>query len=813
MRSAGLGDSRAIPRGHDWIWEYDANDPLIEGQQEALCTLGNGYFATRGSVPEAVADEVHYPATYVAGIYNRLRAEVAGRVVENESLVNAPNWLCLSLRPEGSLWLGDEGNEVLSHKQHLDMYRGLLVRRIRWRDPEGRITRLVQRRFVSMRDPHLAALETTVVAENWDGRLEVRTALDGRVTNSGVARYRALGSAHLTPLEAGVDRNVMYLLMETNQSRIRIATAARTTLLRSGQQIDLEPSVTREKSYIGEHFVVEIGREQELIVEKIIALFTSRDMAISEPLWEARQWAGNVAGGFDELLDRHALAWSNLWRRSVIRLGADHDLAKLTNLHTFHLLQTVSENSIGLDVGIPARGLHGEAYRGHVFWDELFVFPFLTLRFPELARSLLLYRYRRLDQARRMATAAGYAGAMFPWQSGSDGREETQTWHVNPLTGQWRTDSSRLQRHINAAIVACLWHYYQATGDMQFLRFYGAEMILEIARFWASVSSYNHSLDRYEMKAVMGPDEFHERYPGHSQAGLDNNAYTNLMAVWCLCRAAEVLETLPPAFAQEITTRLGIHPPELDRWEQISRKMRVCFHDDVMSQFEGYEDLDELDWGHYRDKYGDIGRLDRILEAEGDSPDRYKVAKQADVIMLFYLLSAEELSELLERLGYDYDKELIHRNCEYYMPRTAHGSSLSRVVHAWVTARRDRKASWDLFVQGLHSDVAQVRGGTTAEGVHLGAMAGTIDLLQRCYTGLELRGDVLRFHPAIPAEVGSIEFDIRYRGYLLHLEFTTDVARVHVDAAEGGPVNIEISHVAKSLLPGQALEVKLGQVR
>ena len=135
-----------------------------------------------------------------------------------------------------------------------------------------------------------------------------------------------------------------------------------------------------------------------------------------------------------------------------------------------------------------------------------------------MARSLLLYRYRRLDQARRAATAAGYAGAMFPWQSGSDGREETQTMHLNPLSGRWREDPSRLQRHVNAAIVASIWHYYQATGDIQFLRFYGAEMILEIARFWASMSTYNHSLDRYEIKGVMGPDEFHERYPDRRRA-------------------------------------------------------------------------------------------------------------------------------------------------------------------------------------------------------------------------------------------------------------------------------------------------------
>ena len=795
--------------GNEWLWGYEGLDPDMEGQREALCTLGNGYFATRGAAPEAVADGVHDPATYIAGVYNRLRAEVAGRTVENESLVNAPNWLCLSVRPEGGQWLGDEGNEILSHHQQLEMDRGLLVRRTRWRDTDGRVTRLTQRRFVSMRDPHLAALQTTVVPENWTGFVEVRSALDGRVTNSGVARYRSLGAVHLTPLEAGADGSLTWVEVQTNQSHVRIAAAARTRVFRDGRLVELEPIHSTDGGYVEQRFVADVRQGDELMIEKVAALFTSRDMAISEPLWQAREWAGGVAGSFDELLGRHAQAWSSLWGRSAIRLGADHDLGQLTNLYAFHILQTVSENSIGLDVGIPARGLHGEAYRGHVFWDELFVFPLLILRFPELARSLLLYRYRRLDQARRAATAAGCAGAMFPGQSGSDGREETQSMHLNPRSGRWREDPSRLQRHVNAAIVASIWYYYQATGDIQFLRFYGAEMILEIARFWSSTATYNHSLDRYEIKGVMGPDEFHEGYPDRAEPGLDNNAYTNLMAVWCLQRAAEVLDTLPPSFAREITDRLGIYRPELDRWERIGRRMRVCFHENVISQFEGYERLDELDWDRYRSTYGDIDRLDRILEAEGDSPDRYKVAKQADVVMLFYLLSAEELAGLLERLGYDYDKELVHRNFEYYARRTGHGSSLSRVVHAWVAARRDREMSWNFFVRGLHGDVTGVRGGTTAEGIHLGAMAGLIDLLQRCYTGLELRHNVLFFNPLIPPEVGSIEFDIRYRGYLLHLRFTTELARFDLDTAAGSPITIDIKGVTSTVLPGQTLEVKI----
>ncbi len=315
---------------------YEGWDAGLEGQREALCTLGNGYFATRGAAAEATADGVHYPGTYVAGVYNRLRSEVAGRVVENESLVNAPNWLPMSFRAEGGGWFGGEGSEVLSHYQELDMYRGVLVRRTRWRDADDRVVQVTSRRFVSMRDPHLAGLETTVVAENWEGRLEVRSALDATVGNNGVARYRALGTVHLTPLGSGADDSkVIWLEVETNQSRIRIAVAARTRLFRLGEQLELPSEHSQSDGYIEQRFGVDIGRGEEIIVEKIAALFTSKDMAISEPLLQAREWAGGVAGSFEELLDRHAVVWSHLWRRCRIdfyrrsRLVQDHQPAHL----------------------------------------------------------------------------------------------------------------------------------------------------------------------------------------------------------------------------------------------------------------------------------------------------------------------------------------------------------------------------------------------------------------------------------------------------------------------------------------------------
>jgi len=790
--------------------DLDGWSPEQVGLYEALGTVGNGYVATRGAAPETTADGVHYPGTYFAGVFNRLTTEVEGHRVENESIVNAPNWLALTFRADGGAWFGDEGTSVLEHHLAFDLRRCLLTRRARLRDPEGHVVRLVQRRFVSMRDRHLAGLQTTIVAENWSGRLEVRSALDGTVRNTGVARYRDLDDLHLSHVEAGAhDDEVVYLTVETNQSHIRIAEAARTRLFRDDEQVVAPGEVVTADRYVAQQFRIDVVSGDEVVVEKIVALFTSRDEGISEPGLEARDWAANFGESFDTLFVRHAIEWHHLWNRMQIEIGTDGDVASLVHLLELHVLQTVSDNSVGSDVGVPARGLHGEAYRGHVFWDEVFVFPFLSLRFPQLTRALLLYRYRRLDQARRNAAEAGYAGAMFPWQSASNGRDETQTLHLNPKSGRWLPDASHLQRHVNAAVSLNIWQYFQASADLEFLRDFGAEMILEIARFWASIATYNHGLDRYEINGVMGPDEYHEGYPDRDEPGLDNNAYTNIMAVWCLCRAFDVLEVLPPVSAQELKELLGITEAELDHWNDISHKMRVCFHDGVISQFEGFEHLEELDWEHYRQVYGDIHRLDRILEGEGDTTNRYKLSKQPDVMMLFYLLSAEELTDVLVRLGYRYDGGLIGRSIEYYAPRTAHGSTLSRVVQAWILARQDRGQSWKIFLDALHSDMDDVQGGTTAEGIHLGAMGGVIDLLQRCYSGIETREDVLRIDPVIPPELGRLAFDIRYRGHLVMLDLTPELARVRVDPDEGAPISVQYRRLVHEVQPGGTLEIPL----
>lgn len=798
-----------------WHFVYEDYDPEQEGLREALCTLGNGYFATRGAAPDSPADAVHYPGTYLAGGYNRLQTKIAGREVENEDLVNLPNWLSLTFRIDDGEWFRLDEVEILAYRQALDLKAGLLHRDLRFRDRQGRTTSWRERRLVSMADPHLAGLAVELRAEDWSGRLTVRSALDGAITNSGVRRYRKLANRHLETLaQDHPDPDTMFLRVRTNQSLVQVAQAARTRLYRDGMELEAERRRQIGPDQVSQEIVLPLATGEAVEVEKIVALHSSFDQAISEPGQAARHTLA-AAGRFAELLVPHALAWKHLWQDGDITLEehAARDTELKLRVHIFHLLQTVSFHTVDRDVGVPARGWHGEAYRGHIFWDELFIFPFLTLRMPILTRALLRYRYRRLPEARRAAREAGYAGAMYPWQSGSTGREETQHLHLNPRSGRWLPDNSQRQRHINAAIAYNIWAYCQATDDHEFLYYYGAEMLLEIARFWASIATYNPALDRYEIKGVMGPDEYHTAYPGRDperEGGLDNNAYTNIMAAWVLSRALDVLDLLPRFHGHMLYERIGLRPEEPERWQEISRKIRVPLHDGgIISQFEGYGELEEFDWSAYQKKYGDIQRLDRILEAEDDSPNRYKVSKQADVLMLFYLFSADELKLLFEQLGYPYEPDTIPRNVEYYLARTSHGSTLSQIAHSWVLARSDRSGSWELFRRALDSDIADIQGGTTSEGIHVGAMAGTIDLVQRCYLGIEMRANVLYFDPALPVDLGRLKVRLRYRRQILAVEANHELLRISSCSFTANLVTVAYRGRFRQVAPGDSCQFRL----
>jgi len=794
-----LGMSTTDP----WTLVYHGFDPVHEGHREVLTALGNGYMVTRGSRPEHTDDGTHYPGSYLAGVYNRLVSSIHDRSVEEEHLVNVPNWLPLDIRIGNGPWWSSGKLPVHQERRELNLRLGVSTRYVTLVGAGGDRVTVVQRSFVSMDDPHLAVLETTLVPLGWSGRVHLRVGIDAGVRNANVAAYVGSDTTHLEPPKFTRFGDTVLCEVQTKHSQVRIATAVHIHLAGAIDAGDKVGSGTGHRYSRDIELSVVDGEPATLT--KTAATYTSRDDAIASPgvaaLDRLRDHAVDTVGAFE----RHQAAWQRLWQRFDMILESDLQSQLVLNLHIFHLLQSLSPHTAELDAGAPARGLHGEGYRGHVFWDELFVLPVLDLRLPNVARSLLGYRWHRLRAARAAARAIGLPGALFPWQSGSDGREETPEQLYNPHSDRWMPDNSRRQRHVGLAVAYNAWQHFQVTGDRDWLADRGADLIIEVVRFFAASAVYDPADDRFHIAGVMGPDEYHDGYPDAPGLGLRDNTYTNVMVAWMCERAADVLRDLAGHAREDVVDRLGIGDDELTLWSRLGRRVAVPIHaDGILSQFDGYENLVELDWAGYRDRYGNIGRLDLILEAEADSTNRYKLAKQPDVVMLVYLLGQEGLRRQLTRLGYPFSAADLARTVTYYLERTSNGSTLSRVVSASVLAQLDESRSWSLFREALIADLDDTQGGTTREGIHLGAMAGTVDLIARSFAGLQFDSNRISFAPRLPPRLANVRFQFNYRGHQIDVDLDHDALHLQLLPSAASPIRFNTGAHQVTLAGGES---------
>lgn len=725
--------------------------------QESLLSVGNGYIGVRGSLSEMKASNDHYPATYIAGMYNKLTTRVADRDVVNEDFVALPNWTLMQFA------IGDEVIDVKEHmikelNRTLDFKSGVLTIDLLIIDDKGRLTRTITKRTASFSRMQLVGQSYTLIPQNYSGTLHIASIVDGAIENAGVERYKSLNAKHLVNHQAGNDGLNGYMYVETSQSKFGVFAPFKHRVL-SSAQVNTQNQTTSTSTV----FTFESAAEQPITVEKIMAFVTSKE--VKGDLGEAAYPLLHAMTSFDQMVNENIQSWTNNWNEADIQVQGDILSQKILRLHTYHLLLSASQNNEMLDASITARGLSGEAYRGHIFWDEIFILPFYNIHYPKTARQILMYRYNRLNAARQNAQAHGFKGAMFPWQSGHDGGEETQTFALNPVTGEWGPDYSSYQRHVSLAVAYDVWQYVHVTNDWEFMKLYGAEMMFEVARFWASKAVYNAQNGRYTIGEVMGPDEFHEGYPGSHGGGVRDNAYTNVMVAWLFEKIREIGVQLGSDFPV-LAQKLNLTEQEYMQWQTIKTKLNVVINEQgIISQYDGYFDLKELDWNFYKEKYGNIYRMDRLLKAEGESADDYKVAKQADTLMTFYNLDRDVIEGIFKELNYTLPANYLEENLKYYLARTSHGSTLSRIVHAKLAQMiQDGTLSWQLYQEALGSDYKDIQGGTTAEGIHSGVMAATLDVAITTFAGINTRKDILEIMPKLPAHWNRIQFQFMFKG-------------------------------------------------
>ena len=741
---------------NNWQLSYDTVSHGVRAYgEESLLTLGNGYLGWRGAPVMTSYSDDHYPGLYVAGVFNQTSTPVAGRDVINEDMVNLPNPQLLKLTVDGESVVFDP----TTRESVLHFDSGILSESYTIPTVKGELT-LKTKKAVNPFKMHQIGL-SIAISGDFTANVTVQTIIDGRVENKNVKRYRDFESREFDVTALTADK----LVAETRQSGIKLVVGAKTS------SDAAEFSVTTGQDQIVATGDFKLTPEDTIDVERVIGIATSYEEADPEQVVDEQL----TSVTFEEIVADSVKYWQDVWSEADIILDSDDpDLQRMIRMNVFHLRQSAQHHANQyLDASVGSRGLTGEGYRGHIFWDEIFVIPYLAANDPQTAKDILKYRINRLEGAQANAKIDGESGAMYPWQSGMTGDEQAQVIHLNTVNNEWDPDNSRLQRHVSLAIVYNLWIYVQLTGDESILQEGGLDVVVETSKFWLNKVTLGDD-GRYHLAGVMGPDEFHEAYPDADTGGITDNAYTNLMLTWALNWLQELSqrENLPAIDdvllekAQDVSTRLSL---------EISNA-------GIIAQYAGYFDLKTVDFEAYRQKYDDIHRIDRLMKAEGLSPDDYQVAKQTDTLMTLYNLGANHFVKLVNQLGYTLPTDWLQKNTDYYLARTVHGSTTSRPVFAGIDITLGNKEkALEYLKTAIGSDYYDIQGGTTAEGIHIGVMGETLEVIQNEFGGVSLRDGHIVINPSLPNGWRRLSFKQKFRGVLVSLDIYLNEVKVIAD--------------------------------
>jgi len=755
--------------GKTWVVEQRrfAADPHLE----TCFTLANGYMGVRGTFEEMYTGEE--TGTYVAGVFDKSEAQVT-------ELVNLPFFFGLRLYANG-VRLDATECTVLDFYRALDMKQALLYKMYRLQDKNGNITKIEGYRYLSQQDRRLAGIRYEVTAENYSGSVTVESFTDGTTVNSMKRPQEKVKHYTVRKIEP-LPTQGMYLEAATRDLDYRVGIASVVRVERGGENA----VIGRRRRAFGEQAVesvdIELTEGQAVAVEKYVAVVHSRQVEKDRLQAEAEQALNRfTAMGIGQELEGSIRKYSLLWRGMDIEVDGDEEAEQALRFNLFHLMNCA--NPEDERVSIAAKGLHGEGYKGHVFWDtEIFMIPFFVYTYPQAARSMLMYRYHLLDAARTNARTGGYLGARYPWESADSGLEETPRWGFDYKGNRVRIWTGDIEYHITADVAYAIWQYYRATGDEEFFLNYGAEMFLETARFWSSRGEYNAELDRYEINEVIGPDEFHEHF--------DNNLYTNYLARWNLTKALEILDWLKTEHRgahDRLVSNIGLTEQELVKWRDVAEKMYVPIGEGepLLEQHEGYFNLIDKVITEYDEN-------NMPVWPEGVNTvalNNYTLIKQADII------------QLLHMFGEEFDLGTKKKNFEYYERRTMHKSSLSPGIYCIMgLVVGDFSKAYAYLMRTAKVDLADNQG-NTAQGLHAASTGGTWQAAVNGFGGMRMeQGGGIGFAPTwLPKHWKQFSYRIQWKGQLIQAAVTQNEIRLRLVDGEG-PLEVYVygePHVLK----------------
>jgi alpha,alpha-trehalose phosphorylase len=756
--------SRDYP-ADEWNVIEKAFRPDFLAQLETMLALGNGYLGMRGC-PEEGGPNVEN-GTFINGFYETwpivYGEEAFGFAKTGQTICNVTDSKTIKLFVDDEpFWLPNA--QLLSYDRRLNMKSGTLDRTVLWETPAGKQVSITSRRLVSFVNRHVAAISYCVTLIDAQAFVVISSEMaanrsSGRNNDDDPRLARAFPGRVLHPqTNYSKDRRVV-LCHATEKSRSTL-TCATDHALESSCSHSHKVTCTPDFGQVA--YTIDARPGCSIQLTKYMVYHTSQ-AASAEELCGRAEWTMDrvLTQGFHQLLTSQEQYMEEFWRRSDVRIKdiSEHrakrstvEIQQAIRFNLFHILQASARAE---QAGVPAKGLTGQAYEGHYFWDtEIYLLPFLTYTSPRIARNLLAFRYNMLPQARARARELGQRGAMYPWRTISG--EEASAYYA----------AGTAQYHINADIMYALRKYVQATGDEAFLRTYGAEMLVETARLWLDLGFYSDAKGgRFCINGVTGPDEY--------AAVVNNNAYTNLMARENLRYAAEVVESLRTAEAEAydaLVQKTALDASEVNAWSRAAESMYVPTDESLKIILQDDNFLDREPWD-FRNTPRDHYPL--LLFYHPLNIYRTQVIKQADVILAMFLL------------GDAFSSEVKKHNFDFYDPLTTGDSSLSSCVEAIIAAQiGDLDKAIQYGMAALLMDLADV-GGNVKDGCHIASMGGTWMMLTYGLGGMRDDDGTLSFWPRrAPEENAVLRFPITYRGQLLEVEIGLD--KVEYALREGG---------------------------
>ncbi|MBN1587178.1 MAG: glycoside hydrolase family 65 protein [Candidatus Omnitrophica bacterium] len=747
LRHKTVNPPRSVYPLEDWKIIETEYSPQWLAQNESIFSLGNGYLGMRGNFVED--SPTYLSGAFINGFYESYPIvygeDAYGYARNGQTIVNVTDAKIIRL------YVDDEPFElsrarILDYRRILDMKKGLLTRDVLWETPRGKQIQLSSVRMVSFEQKHLVAISYEVTVLNDAASVTISSeAVTEQKTRTGENDPRqapVLGHRVLLAQARKVEKERIVLCYKTANSGLTLACAM-------DHQMDTNCYVKKKAlaDKDGGQVVYSVQAEAGIPIRlrKYVSYHTTATVSHREVAARAERTLDRAMDqGFDAILQEQEHSLQEFWNRSNVHVGSvDQAAQQCVNFNLFHILQATGKAE---GTGVAAKGLTGEAYHGHYFWDtEVYVLPFWIYTNPRVARNLLLHRYQMLDKARVRAWQVNQKGALYPWRTING--EEASAYYA----------SGTAQYHINADIMYAMKKYVDVTGDRDFLYEYGAEMLIETARLWVDLGFFSERRGgKFCVHGVTGPDEYN--------TVVDNNTFTNLMARenlrYAISALAELQEVKPGLYEKLISKTMLDHT-EIANWEKAAGNMYIPYDDNlgIHPQDDNFLDKKPWDWDTPLEKYP------LLLYHHPLVIYRHQVIKQADIVLAMFLL------------GNEFSWEQKKRNFDFYDPLTTGDSSLSVCIQSIMAFELGyRRQALDYFRYALLMDLSDV-GGNVRDGCHIASMGGTWMALVYGFAGLRDYNGRIRFDPENPGgEEAGIKFPLRVRGQDLIVDIQKDQA-------------------------------------